>query len=235
MNGEERARLAKETIGRVVKYWRDTPNAYMLPQDDGTFLFTFIVENESGHASITYNPQKAVEQIILKLEEQHPEIVAQDDIMGVAILKSNVFNRTCSLLNTAPVNFSDALWQLPTLADVVDAVEMKNLFAGQGKGQKELIEKMLLDFNTRTRKHFRLTKQRAIVPFRVLTQIRKHFYDTGKYPSQHALARALAGSNDYDEIKKAETNLANWRKSLGYKDHDSLIKAIREGEERRNK
>lgn len=235
MNDEERASLAIKVLGEVLKFWTPRPNTTIQPQDDGTFLLTFTVENEGGRASITYNPQKAVEQIIIKLGEQYPDIVSGDDITSVGILKSNVFSRACDLLDAASVHFSDALWQLPTVAMVVSEVNIKNIFAGQGQGQKELIENMLKEFNARTRTHFTLTKQRAIVPFRVMTLIAKHVYDTGEYPSQYALARALAESDDYDEVKKTEINLANWRKSLGYKDHESFIQAVRERDEQRDR
>lgn len=222
MTDEERRAFAKKIISDIAHHHENRPDDFVITQEDGTYVWTYEIESDHGDATITYNPLKAIEQIIDGLEVSFRESFPEEEVDD-EILEFNISTQAEQIFRIARGVFFVILQSLPILANAQHEIDFVTFRNGYGKGQKKIADDAIKQVAGLLKKGFGLSKQRAISPVLVLEAIARYRERTGQYPSQYALARELTQNSDAEQIKKVEINLSNWRKGQGFASHTDFI------------
>jgi hypothetical protein len=215
LSKREREHLAKKIIAEIAKTWDDTPDAFKLEQD-GAFIFTFILRNSHGATSINYNPQEEAVEIIAECDDMLAKKLIRSERIRAISLHSSVESRIRRLLSTAPDHFRESLWQLSRIVSVAEAGAVSKPFIKSESQQKDLVNNLTQLFSQRLSARLISKVPRAPRKFSDF-EAQTAILELGGRPSQNQLAKKL---------NTTPKTIRDWVRGRGFDSLDALLGAF---------
>lgn len=229
---EGRTCPARDCRGEAAE-WNDTPEAFKTKQEDGSYVFTFIINNPSGNSVINLNPQAAteriVEQIERELDKNHNKSEKHDDpddpgswsYFVKSILPMHAGRDLKALLVIAPQYFADVLHELPLFARTANSCSILRAFGDEDKRRKE-IDTLLAVVKKRIRDGFGPSKRNPAI---TNLEMSMAILDLGGRPNAYQIAKKLKESK---QRPISQHTVNKFWQDRGFKSLDEFLDAFNE-------